>query len=125
MSQNKTVAVVGASRNRGKYGNKAVRAYLSTGYTVYPVNPKENEIEGLRAYASVLDIPGDVEIASIYVQPHVVLTILEDLAKKGIKQVFFNPGSESDEAREKAESLGLQPIEACSILAAGVSPSQL
>jgi predicted CoA-binding protein len=67
----KVVAVIGASSNRNKFGNRAVRAFVQQGYTVVPINPHETEIEGLRAYASVLDVPGPIDMASIYVPPDV------------------------------------------------------
>ena len=57
-AMSKTVAVVGASNDRRKYGNKALRAFATQGYTVFPINPHQQEIEGHRAYASVLDVPG-------------------------------------------------------------------
>jgi len=53
----KTVAVIGASNDRNKYGNKALRAFVQHGYTVYPVNPNETEIEGLPAFKTISDIP--------------------------------------------------------------------
>jgi len=63
----KVVAVVGASSDRRKFGNRAVRAFQQQGYTVVPINPHEAEVEGLKAYASVLDVPGPVDMASLYV----------------------------------------------------------
>ena len=120
-----SIAIIGASNNREKYGNKAVRAYLHKGYTVYPVNPKEEMIEGLKVYKSVLDIPGSVDIASFYVLPQIGIKIIEEVAQKGIKEAYFNPGSESDELYEKAKQLGINPIIACSITAVGLSPNQL
>ena len=121
----KSIAIIGASRDRSKYGNKAVRAYLAQGYTVFPVHPKEKEIEGQTAYASVLDIPDEVEIASFYVPPEVGLKVLEEVAQKGIRTVYLNPGAESEELLRKAEELGITPIVACSILAVGMSPEEL
>ena len=120
-----SIAIVGASNNRDKFGNKAVRAYLQKGYTVYPVNPKEEKIEGLKVYKSVLDIPEIVDLASFYVPPQIGLGMIEEVAKKGIKEVFLNPGAESDELYEKAQKLGVTPIVACSIVAVGLSPGQL
>jgi predicted CoA-binding protein len=117
------VAVVGASSNRDKFGNKAVRAYVQQGFDVYPVNPNDETIEGLKVYPSVLDIPVDVDRVVIYLPPKRTLNILEDIAKKGTKELYLNPGTESQEVIDKAKSLGLEPILACAILAIDDSPS--
>jgi predicted CoA-binding protein len=124
LEKQKTVAVIGASSDRKKYGNKAVRAYEIIGFKVYPVNPSEDEIEGLKTYKSILDIPDEIDRATMYVPPKVGLKIIEDIAKKGVKELYFNPGSESDELVDKAEKLGLKPILACSILAVGLEPEK-
>jgi len=116
------VAVIGASKDRSKYGNKAVRAYLLNDFKVYPVNPKEETIEGLKAYRSILEIPEEVDRATLYVPPNVGLKVIEEIAEKGVKELYFNPGSESAELVEKARKLGLNPILACSILAVGLDP---
>ena len=118
----KTVAVIGASNDRTKYGNKAVRAYLLNGFKVYPVNPKEETIEGLKAYKSILEIQGEIDRVTLYVPPKVGLNILEEIAEKGVKEVYINPGAESDELVDKSRNLGLDPILACSILAVGLDP---
>lgn len=121
----KKIAIVGASRDRRKFGNKAVRAYGERGYQVYPVHPAEKEIEGYPAYRSVLEIPDGVELVSFYVPPSVGLQIIDGVAKKeGMKKVYLNPGSESDELIERGRMLGLEMKEICSILAVGAHPSQ-
>jgi predicted CoA-binding protein len=120
-----SVAVLGASRDRAKYGNKAVRAYIKQGWTVYPVNPNEAEIEGLKSYKSILDIPGPIDRVTVYLSPMIGLTVLDNVAAVKPGEVFFNPGSDSPEVLEKATSLGLNPIVACSIVDIGMSPSQL
>ncbi len=117
-----TVAVVGASTDRSKYGNKAVRAYVRQGYTVYPVNPNASTVEGLRAYRSVLDIPGPVDRVSLYLPPEVGKTVIRDIATKKPKEFYVNPGAESDELLALAQQHGLQPILACSIVALGEDP---
>jgi len=121
----KTIAIVGASASPEKFGNKAVRAYVQQGWTVYPINPKEKTIEGLTAYPSVREIPGAVEEASIYLAPHLVPAVLQEIAAKGIKRVWLNPGTESDDAVERAEELGLEPMVGCSIVGVGVNPKDL
>jgi predicted CoA-binding protein len=118
-----TVAILGASSNRSKYGNKSIRAHLQKGYEVYPVNPKGGEIEGLKSYPSLADVPVEhLNRISVYLPPEVGETVLEDIVAKGCDELFLNPGSESDSLVEKARALGLDPIIACSIVDLGVSP---
>jgi len=121
----KVVAVIGASNNRGKFGNRAVRAYQQQGFTVVPINPHETEVEGLRAYASVLDVPGTVDMASLYVPPDIGIQVIEEIARKGIAEVWLNPGAESEALIARARSLQIQPIVACSIIAIGQNPYAL
>ena len=121
----KIVAVIGASNNRRKFGNRAVRAYKLRGYTVVPINPREAEVEGLRAYASVLDVPGPIEMASFYVPPEVGERVIEEIARKQIPEVWLNPGAESDALIARARALEIQPIIACSIVALGQDPYAL
>ena len=121
----KVVAVVGASNNRQKFGNKAVRAFVRQGYTVVPIHPSEAEVEGLKAYRSVLEVPGAIDMASFYVPPDVGLRLIEEVARKEIPEVWLNPGAESDELVARARSLSLTPIVACSIVAVGQNPYAL
>jgi predicted CoA-binding protein len=120
----KTVAVIGASSNRRKFGNIAVRAFREAGYRVIPITPRESEVEGLKAYASVLDYPEPIDLATVYLPPRVGETVIEQIAQKGIKEVWLNPGAESDALVAKARTLGIRPIEACSIVGIGYSPAQ-
>jgi predicted CoA-binding protein len=119
------VAVIGASSDRAKFGNKAVRAFRQQGYTVVPIHPRETEVEGLKAYASVIDVPGPIDMASMYLPPALGEKVLEDLARKGVREVWLNPGADSPALVEKARALGLSPIVACSIRGIGEDPSEL
>jgi predicted CoA-binding protein len=119
------IAVIGASDNRSRYSNKAIRAWQARGYEVVPIHPAKAEIEGLKAYPNVADVPGEIDEATLYVRPSIGIQALEDLKRKGVRKVYANPGAESDELVEKAESLGLETIVACSILAAGSRPDEL
>lgn len=120
----KSVAVVGASSNRAKYGNKAVRAFAAQGYTVYPINPREEEVEGLTAYSSVADVPGEVDEATFYLPPKWGLAAADAVIAKGVPFVRLNPGAESPELVAKLEAAGIEVIQACSILALGRSPAE-
>jgi len=121
----KVVAVIGASSDRRKFGNRALRAFRQQGYTVIPINPNEPEVEGLRTYASVLDVPGAIDMASFYVQPEVGERVIDEVARKGIAEVWLNPGADSDALIARARTLKIEPIVACSIIAIGQNPYAL
>ena len=125
MQTPKVVAVIGASNNRRKFGNRALRAYRDQGYTVVPINPHEPEVEGLKAYASVLDVPGPIDMASFYVPPEIGERVIDEIAAKQIPEVWLNPGAESDTLVARARSLSIRPIVACSIVAIGRNPYTL
>jgi predicted CoA-binding protein len=118
----KTVAVIGASSNRDKWGNKAVRAFLQQGYTVWPVNPNEPEVEGLKTFASIKDVPERPNKITVYLPPQRLVKILPDIAARGCDELYLNPGTESDEVLAECERLGLNAIQACSIIAVGAAP---
>jgi hypothetical protein len=118
----KRVAVVGASSDRTKFGNKALRAFQAEGHTVIPINPNELEVEGLKTYASVLDVPYAIDMATVYVQPEIAQQLLAEFEKKKIPEIWINPGAESDDLVAEAKRRHLNIIQACSIVALGRSP---
>ncbi|MEO8483966.1 MAG: CoA-binding protein [Acidobacteriota bacterium] len=117
------IAVLGASSDRRKFGNKALRAFRRQGYVVVPINNHEAEIEGEKTYASVLDYPGTIDEATVYLRPDAGVLVMDDLARKGIQQVWLNPGADGDEVVARAKALGLTPIVACSIIGVGETPA--
>ncbi|GAB4160952.1 MAG: hypothetical protein Tsb009_38230 [Planctomycetaceae bacterium] len=120
-----TVAIIGASQDRRKFGNISVRAHRKSGYRVFPVHPQETEIEGLAAYPSVRDLPVDhVDRVSVYLPPKIGIQLLDEIRSLNPDEFWLNPGSESRELVERAEAIGLNPILACSIVNLGVSPSE-
>jgi len=123
MVTKKTVAVIGASADRSKFGNKSVRAHLAQGWEVYPVHPAGGEIEGLRAFGSIEEIPVHLDRVSLYVPPSVGVKLLPAIAAAAPEELFINPGAESDELVAAARALGLDPILACSIVAIGATPA--
>lgn len=124
--ETKTVAILGASADRAKFGNKAVRAFHRQGWRVFPVNPKAAEIEGLPAYASIRDVPGRLDMVSVYLPPGVLLPLLPEIAAEGCDELWLNPGTDSEEVQAEAARLGLNVIQACSIVVgAGLSPATL
>jgi predicted CoA-binding protein len=120
-----TVAILGASADRAKFGNKSVRAHLHQGYEVFPVNPKGGEIEGRKVYASLAEIPFPLTRISVYLPPPIALKAMDEIAAKGCEELFLNPGSDADEVVARAQELGLDPIVACSIVDIGENPNEL
>jgi len=121
-----TIAIIGASPHRHKFGNRAVRAFARLGYDVYPVHPTAAAIEGHVAYGSILDVPvAEFDRISIYLPPDVGMKVIDDVARKPAREVWLNPGAESPELIERARALGLNVIVACSIVGAGASPYDL
>ena len=103
-------AVVGASRDRQKYGNKVLRSYMQNERSVYPVHPKESEIEGLRTYASLADLPETPHGVSIITPPAISAGVVDQAIELGISRLWFQPGSEDDEAIERARDAGIEVI---------------
>jgi predicted CoA-binding protein len=120
----RTVAVIGASSNRAKFGNKALRAFEKQGFRVIAINPNVPEVEGHKTYASVLDVPGPIDMATVYVPGHVGVRVMDDLAKKGVPEVWLNPGADEDAVVARARELGLKTVIACSIIGIGESPGR-
>jgi predicted CoA-binding protein len=121
----KTVAVIGASSDRRKFGNRAFRAYREEGYTVIPINPNEASVEGVLTYPSVMDVPQTIDMATVYVPPEIGITLLEGFERKQIPEIWINPGAESDELIAEARRRKLNVIEACSIVGIGRNPDSL
>ncbi|HVK58014.1 MAG TPA: CoA-binding protein [Candidatus Kapabacteria bacterium] len=120
-----SVAVIGASSDRSKWGNKSVRAFQQRGFKVYPVNPTEPVVEDLPAFKSISEIPVRPDKVTVYVRPQVLLKLLPEIAARGCDELWLNPGTESDEVIAEAERLKLNVIQACSIIGVGVSPGSL
>ena len=103
-------AVVGASTDRSKYGNKVLRCYMQNHRKAYPVNPKAPEVEGLRAYPSLAALPERVPAISVITPPPATEQVVREAHAAGVKHVWMQPGAESDEAIRAAEALGMNVI---------------
>jgi len=94
----KTFAVVGATDNPEKYGNQIFKNLKSRGYEVYPVNPRLEELEGVKCYASLDDIPLKVDVVDFVVPPEVTEVTLQKCKRLGLNRIWLQPGSESEAA---------------------------
>ena len=122
MTTRKNIAVVGASRNRRKFGNKCVRAYKEAGWEVYPINPRAEEVEGFTAYPNLDAVPRELNRVALYSPPPRTRRLLPSLPSQ--VEIFFNPGTADANILQEARSLGLEVRDACAIVAIGFSPSQ-
>lgn len=121
-----TVAVIGASRDRSRYGNISVRAHLQKGYRVFPINPHATEIEDLPTWVSLADLPvRQLDRVTVYVPPEIGIDLLDELLDFDVDEIWFNPGSADAQLRDRAAELGLEIIEACSIVDLGIGPSSV
>ena len=103
-------AVVGASTDRDKYGNKVLRAYQQHGQEVFPINPRATEIEGMKAYPNLAAVPAKIRAISVITPPAITEQVVRDAAAAGVKYVWMQPGAESFEAIQTAEALGMEVI---------------
>ena len=106
----KSFAVVGASTDRSKFGNKILRCYMDNGYTVFPINPHANEVEGLVAYKSLTDLPEPVHGISIVTPPAVTEQVVIEAASLGIAHIWMQPGAENAAALDECTRNGLSVI---------------
>ena len=103
-------AVVGASVDRSKYGNKVLRCYQQHGKEVYPINPRADEVEGLRAYPSLGSLPVKPKAISVITPPAITEQVAREAAAAGVTHIWMQPGAESEAAVRTAESLGMSVI---------------
>jgi len=103
-------AVVGASADRTKYGNKVLRCYLQNGKKAIPVNPKGGAIEGVESVAGVADLPAEVKSLSIITPPAVTEKVVEKALAHGIQNVWMQPGAQSEKAVARCRDAGINVI---------------
>lgn len=121
-----TIAIIGASTDPKKFGNKAVRAYIQRGYQVFPVHPSAQTIEGLPAYHSILELPVEMlDRISLYLPPEIGMQVIDQVAQKPAREVWLNPGAESPELIARGKEKGLNIVVGCSIVDIGINPSEL
>ncbi len=119
-----TIAIIGATSNRSKFANKAVRAFMENGDIVVPIHPAQSEVEGLQVFATVTDVPNPIDVASFYVSPSVGIRVLDECARKDIPKVILNPGAANEEFLARARELGIEAVQTCSIRMIGRAPSE-
>lgn len=103
-------AVVGASGNTGKYGYRIYQSLKEAGYKVYPVNPNNQEIGGDKCYPSLRDLPVKPDVVNLVVPPKTTENIVKECIKMGVKNVWMQPGSESQKAIDFCSKSGIKVL---------------
>jgi len=106
----KRIAVVGSFRNETKYAYRIFKTLKEKGYKVFPVNRRSGEIEGIKSYARIEDIPENIDAVSIITPPQVTINIVKDCKDKGVRIVWFQPGAEDKEAIDFCKQNGISVI---------------
>lgn len=117
MLDKKVWAVLGVSPNKGKFGYKIYKKLKDNNYKVYPINPKYDEIEGDKCYKSIEDLPETPDVLDFVVPPQVSLNALDEVKEKGIKNVWFQPGTSDKNVIEKAKKNDFNIVEDCVLVA--------
>jgi len=106
-------AVVGATQDQEKFGYKTYKLLKDKGYEVYPVSPKYDEIDGDKAYKTLLDLPVKPDVVNFVVNPKIGLKVVEECDQLGIKNIWLQPGTVSDELLSLANEKNINAIQAC------------
>jgi len=110
-------AVVGASNDRRKFGNRVLRDLRSAGYRVYAVNPHAESVEGEPSYPNLAELPERPDVVDFVVPPAVGERVVEEAAALGLHRLWFQPGAESPRLRRRSRELGLEPVvDACAMV---------
>ena len=111
-----TVIILGASPNPNRFSHKAQQALLENGHTPIPVNTRYEQIDGIPCYPDLRSVQHDIDTVTIYVRPDIVETMIEDIVHISPRRVIFNPGTESREAADRFESVGIRVQNACTLV---------
>jgi len=112
----KKFAVVGASDNPSKTGNRIVKDLKNRGYEVYPINPRLKELEGLACYCNLADIPCKVDVVDFVVPPEVTEKTLVQCKELGLNRIWLQPGSESEKAIEYCRDNNLDVVHSVCVM---------
>lgn len=119
----RTVAVLGASNQRTRFSNKAVRSLAGKVAGLYPIHPKAVEIEDLPCYPSILSLPVRPDILSVYLSEAHFLPLMDEVEIHGFGEIWLNPGADSEEVMRELMKRNLPFRQTCTILETGSSPS--
>lgn len=117
LMKKKIWAVVGATTDKERYGYKIYKELKDAGYKVYPISPKYDEIDGDKAYKSIRNLPEKPEVVDFVVNPKIGIGIVKECINLGVKNIWLQPGTVSDEILTLAKEKGINVVEACVLVA--------
>ena len=124
LTRARRIAVVGASARPDRPSLGIMKLLIAAGFDVVPVTPMEDKILGRPTYKTLSDVPGPIDMATVYVQPEIAMRLLDEFDRKGIPEVWINPGAETDQMLAEKKKRKANLIFACSILGVGRSPGE-
>lgn len=117
MLEKKVWAVVGANDRPDRFGNKIYKKLKSKGYTVYPVNPNYDEIDGEKCYPDISSLPQVPEVIDMVVAPRHGTGVIEEASRLGIKNIWLQPGTYNDELLKLIDEKGMTSVQGCVLVA--------
>ena len=103
-NKNNLIALIGASNDKNKYGNKILLDLVTKGYNVVPINLKEDNISGLKSYSNIYELSEKPSIINFVVPPNVGFELTKELVESGFDNFWYQPGAESPEISSYLES---------------------
>jgi uncharacterized protein len=116
MTEQRMVAVLGASSNPERYSNRAIKALIIAGHSVLPVNPRGHDIEGIKAYPDIRSLPSGVDTLTVYLNPKAVMSMLPQIKALKPQRVILNPGTEDPALEHELRKSGIQVVKACTLV---------
>ncbi len=113
---NKNVAILGASPKEDRYANMCQKLLVEKGFEVFPINPVYEQIDGKKCYKSLIDITEDIDTITVYMNADRFNKIYEEVITKKPLRIIFNPGTESDEIKNKLLLEKIEVVEACTLV---------
>lgn len=113
MYEHKTIAVFGVSADSSKYGYKIFKTLLDKGFRVFGINPKGGSVAGQAIYTNLASVPVQPEVAVMVIPPAALSGAVEQCVAAGVKEIWFQPGAQSQEAYEQAVKAGIEAVESC------------
>lgn len=107
LKNTRTVAIIGASKDRTKPSRSIMRYLMRHGYKCYPVNPTAETIGGLKSYKSILDIPDEIDLADVFLPSEKVIEVVDDIINKKVKVLWMQEGIINNEAAKRAREHGI------------------